>query len=87
MTYPPDDHRDPVRDTPLEHDRKFINGSILALVAFAIVAIGIAWYAVTNDRSRVVSVKPPAVQQSVPDSTTGYGGAGPKAPAPKPSAK
>ncbi len=87
MTYPPDDHRDPVRGTPLERDRKFINGSILALVAFAIVAIGIAWYAVTNDRSRVVSVKPPAAQQSAPDSTTGYGGTGSKAPAPKPSAK
>jgi hypothetical protein len=85
MTYPPDDHRDSVRGTPLEHDRKIINGSMLALVAFAIVAIGIAWYAVTNDRSRVVSVKPPAVQQSVPDSTTGYGGA--QMPAPNPSAK
>jgi len=85
MTYPPDDHRDSVRGTPLEHDRKIINGSMLALAAFAIVAIGIAWYAVTNDRSRVVSVKPPTAQQSVPDSTTGYGGA--QMPAPNPSAK
>ncbi len=87
MTYPPDDHRDSVRGAPLEHDRHIINGSMLALAAFAIVAIGIAWYAVTNDHSRVVSVKPPAVEHSVPDSTTGYGGARPKAPAPNPSAK
>ena len=87
MTYPPDDHRDSVRGAPLEHDRHIINGSMLALAAFAIVAIGIAWYAVTNDRSRVVSVKPPAVEHSVPDSTTGYGGAQPKVPAPNPSAK
>jgi hypothetical protein len=87
MTYPPDDHRDSVRDAPLERDRRIINGSILALAAFAIVAAGIAWYAVTNDSSRVVSVKAPGVQQSVPDSTTGYGGAAPKAPAPNPSAK
>ncbi len=87
MTYPPDDHRDSFRRTPLEHDRKIINGSILALAAFAIVAIGIAWYAVTTDRSRVVSVKPPAVQQSVPDSTTGYGGGQSKVPAPNPPTK
>ncbi len=86
MTYPPDDHRDSVRGAPLEHDRRIINGSILALAAFAIVAAGIAWYAVTNDHARVVSVKPP-VQQSVPDSTTGYGGARPKAPAPNSPAK
>lgn len=88
MTYPPDDHRDPVRGAPLEHDRHIINGSILALAAFAIVATGIAWYAVTNDTSRVVSVKPSA-EHSVPDSTTGYGGAAPKVPAtaPNPSAK
>ena len=84
MTYPPDDHRDSVRGTPLEHDRHIINGSMLALAAFAIIAIGIAWYAVTNDGSRVVSVKAP-VQQSVPDSTTGYGGAAPKVPAPSPN--
>jgi len=82
MTGPPDDHRDSVRDAPLEHDRHIINGSMLALAAFAIVAIGIAWYAVTNDPSRVVSAKPPAVQHSVPDSTTGYGGGQRKAPAP-----
>jgi hypothetical protein len=87
MTYPPDDHRDSVRGAPLEHDRRIINGSILALAAFAIVAAGIAWYAVTNDRSRVVSVKQPATEHSAPDSTTGYGGARPKAPAPNSSAK
>ena len=87
MTYPPDDHRDSVRGAPLEHDRKIINGSMLALVAFAIVAVGIAWYAVTNDRSRVVSVKPPAVEQSAPDSTTGYGGGQRKVPAANPSTK
>jgi len=87
MTYPPDDHRDSVRGAPLEHDRKIINGSMLALAAFAIVAVGIAWYAVTNDRSRIVSVKTPAVEQSVPDSTTGYGGAQRKAPAPIPATK
>jgi hypothetical protein len=87
MTYPPDDHRDSVRGAPIEHDRDMINGSMLALAAFVIVAIGIAWYAVMNDRSRVVSVKPPAVEQTVPDSTTGYGGARPKMPAPNPSAK
>jgi hypothetical protein len=88
MTYPPDDHRDSIRGAPLEHDRRIINGSILALAAFAIVAIGIAWYAVTNDGSRVVSVKP-SVEHSAPDSTTGYGGATPKVPAtaPTPSAK
>ena len=67
MTDPPDDHRESVRGGPLEHDRHIVNGSMLALAAFAVVAVGIAWYAMTkNDRSRVVSVKPPAVQQSVP---------------------
>ena len=88
MTYPPDDHRDSVRGAPLEHDRHITNGSILALAAFAIVAIGVAWYAVTNDGSRVVSVRSPA-EHAVPDSTTGYGGAAPKVPAkaPNPSVK
>jgi len=87
MTDPPDDHRDSVRGAPLEHDRHIINGSMLALAAFAIVAIGIAWYAMTNEGSRVVSAKPPAVQHSVPDSTTGYGGGQPKVPATNPSTK
>ena len=81
MTDPPDDHRDSAGGTPLEHDRRIINGSMLAIVAFAIVAIGIAWYALT-DRSRTASIKPPAVERSVPDSTTGYGGSRPKAPSP-----
>ena len=87
MTYPPDDDRDSVRGAPIEQDRHIINGSMLALAAFAIVAIGIAWYAVTNDRSRVVSVNPPAVEHSVPDSTTGYGGAQRKGAVPNPSTK
>ena len=88
MTYPPDDRRNSGRGAPLEHDRRIINGSILALAAFAVVAIGIAWYAVTNGGSHVVSVKPSA-GHAVPDTTTGYGGAAPKvpAPAPNPSAK
>ena len=85
MTYPPDDHRDAVRGAPLEQDRHIINGSILALAAFAIVALGIAWYAVTNDGARVVSVKPPT-EHSAPDGTTGYGGAAPRVPAPSPPA-
>lgn len=87
MTYPPDDRRDSVSGTPLEHDRRIINGSILAVAAFAIVAIGIAWYALTDDRSRTTSIRSPAVERSVPDSTTGYGGAQSKAPAPNPTAK
>jgi hypothetical protein len=82
MTYPPDDHRDSVRPPPLERDRGIINGSILALVAFAIVAIGIVWYALTNDRARVASFKHQAIERTVPDGTTGYGGARPKTSAP-----
>lgn len=87
MTYPPDDHRGSVSGTPTEHDRRIINGSMLAVAAFAIVAIGIAWYALTDDRSRIASTKPPAIERSVPDSTTGYGGTRPNAPAPSPTAK
>jgi hypothetical protein len=86
MTYPPDDHRDLVSGTPIEHDRRIVNGSMLAVAAFAIVAIGIVWYALTDDRSRTVSIKPPAVERSAPDSTTGYGGAQPRVPAPKSAA-
>ena len=87
MTYPPDDHRDSVGGAPLEHDRRIINGSMLAVAAFVIVAVGIVWYALTDDRSRMVAIKQPAVERSIPDGTTGYGGTWPKAPAPGPAAK
>lgn len=87
MTYPPDDHREEVRGSPLEHDRGIVNGAMLALAAFAIVATGIAWYALTVDRSRIAATRQPAVERSVPDRTTGYGGARPQAPAPNPTAK
>jgi hypothetical protein len=87
MTDPPDDHRDSVGGTPLEHDRHIINGSMLAVAAFAIVAIGIAWYALTDGQLRSASTKPPMIERSVPDSTTGYGGTRPKTPAPSPTAK
>ena len=87
MTYPPDDHRDSVRRAPLEHDRHIINGSMLALAAFAIVAIGIVWYALTDDRSRIAAFKHQTIERSVPDGTTGYGGARPKAPAQNPTTK
>jgi hypothetical protein len=82
MTDSPDDHRDPVGHTPLEHDRRIINGSILAVVAFAIVAIGIVWYALTDDRARVASFKHQTIERTAPDGTTGYGGARPKTSAP-----
>lgn len=87
MTYPPDDHRDSVRGTPLEHDKRIINGSMLALAAFVIVAIGIVWYALTDDRARIAAVKQPVIERAVPDGTTGYGGARPKAPAPSQTTK
>lgn len=72
---------------PLEHDRQIINGSMLALAAFVIVAIGIVWYALTDDRARIAVIKQPTIERAVPDGTTGYGGARPKAPAPDRSAK
>lgn len=78
MTYPPDDHRDSVRRPPLEHDHRIINGALLALAAFAIVAIGIIWYAVTDDRARIAAFKHQTIERTVPDGTTGYGGARPK---------
>jgi hypothetical protein len=88
MTYPPDDHRDAVRGTPLERDRRIINGSMLALAAFVIVAIGVVWYALTVDRARIAAIKQPAIERAVPDGTTGYGGGRPtKVPAPNPTAK
>ena len=87
MTYPPDDHREPTSGTPIEHDRRIINGSMLAVAAFAIVATGIVWYALTGDRLRTVSIKPPAVERSAPDSTTGYGGAQSRATVPKSAAQ
>jgi hypothetical protein len=87
MTYPPDDHRDSVKGAPLEQDKRIINGSMLALAAFAIVAIGIVWYALTDDRARIAAIKQPSIERSVPDGTTGYGGARPKAPAPSQTEK
>jgi hypothetical protein len=87
MTYPPDDHRDSVRRPPLEHDRRIINGSMLALAAFAIVAIGIIWYALTDDRARIAVFKHQTIERSVPDGTTGYGGPRPKPSAPSPATK
>lgn len=85
MTDPPDDHRASVSGTPIEHDRRIVNGSMLALAAFVVVAIGIVWYAVTDDRSRIASTKLPSVERSAPDATTGYGGmrSGAQAPAAK----
>jgi hypothetical protein len=87
MTYPPDDHRGSMSGAPLEHDRRLVNGAMLALAAFAIVAVGIVWYALTDDRARIAASKPSAIERTVPDGTVGYGGARPKAPAPNPSAK
>ena len=87
MTHPPDDPRDSVGGAPLERDRRIINGSMLAVAAFAVVAIGIVWYALTDDRPRVVSTRLPAIERSVPDSTTGYGNTRPRAPSPAPPAQ
>lgn len=87
MTDPPDDHRDSVRGTPLEHDRRIINGSMLALAAFVIVAIGIVWYALNDDQARIAAVKQPTIERAVPGGTTGYGGTRPKAPVPSQTTK
>jgi hypothetical protein len=89
MTYPPDDHRDSVRRAPLEHDRRLVNGAMLALAAFAIVAVGIVWYALTDDRARIAASRHQTIERTVPDGTIGYGGARPKpsVPAPSPTAK
>jgi len=87
MTDPPDDHRDSASDAQLEHDRRIVNGSMLALAAFLIVAVGIVWYALTDDRARLAAVKQPALERAVPDGTTGYGGARRKAPAPSQTTK
>lgn len=86
MNHPADDRERP-RRTPLEHDRHIINGSMLALAAFIIVAIGIVWYALTDDRGRIAAIKQPTIERAIPDGTTGYGGARPKAPSQDPSAK
>ena len=83
MTYPPDDYRTSDDRPPIEQDSRLINGSLLALAAFVIVAAGIAWYALSNNRSGTASINAPAFERSVPDSTTGYGGSRPKAPTPK----
>jgi len=87
MTYPPDDHRNSRVGTPIEQDSRIINGSMLAIAAFVIVAVGIAWYALSNNRSGTASISPPAFERGVPNGTTGYGGARPKAPAPKSTAQ
>jgi hypothetical protein len=87
MTYPPDNHDDSARDTPIEQDRRIVNGSILALVAFVIIAIGIVWYALMDDRARIAAFRQPAIERSVPDGTTGYGGVQPKAPEQNQAAK
>ena len=87
MTYPPDDHGKSVGRTSIEQDQRIVDGSMLALAAFVIVAVGIAWYALSNHRSGTASINTPAVERSVPDSTTGYGGARPRAPGPKSTAQ
>jgi hypothetical protein len=87
MTDPPDNHRESVRGSPIELDRQIVNGSILAIAAFAIVLIGVAWYALTGHRPTTASIKPPAFERSMPDNTTGYSGARPMAPAPNPPAR
>lgn len=91
MTYPPDDYRASGNGSGngmrLEHDRSIINGSMLALVAFIVVAIGIIWYAVTDGRARIAAGKHPGIERSVPDGTTGYGGMQPKAPVRNPGTK
>jgi hypothetical protein len=79
MTYPPDNHGDSARDTPIERDRRIINGSILALVAFVIVAMGIVWYALTDGRAHIAAFRQPAIERSVPNGTAGDPGAQPKA--------
>ncbi|MPZ36625.1 MAG: hypothetical protein GEU95_00950 [Rhizobiales bacterium] len=76
MTYPPDNHRDLVRGMPIEYDAHIVNGSILAIAAFAIVVIGIAWHAVTGHRTESIGTS--AFERAAPDSTTGYGAARPK---------
>jgi hypothetical protein len=87
MTFPPDDRRGSVSGAPIEHDQRVVNGSMLAIAAFVIVVIGVAWYALNDDRSRVASTKPPGIERSAPDSTTGYGGMRSGTPAPAPAAK
>jgi hypothetical protein len=87
MTYPPDNHGDSPRGTPIEQDRRIINGSIVALAAFVIIAIGIVWYALTDDRARIAAFRQPAIERSVPDGTTGYGGTQTKAPEQNQAAK
>lgn len=77
------DPRDKVRGgAPIEQDRHIVNGSILAIAAFVIVVAGVAWYAVSGNRSGTAAVNAPAFERAVPDGTTGYGGARPKAPPP-----
>jgi hypothetical protein len=86
MTHPPDDLRSSVSGPSLEHDRRIVNGSVLALVAFAVVVIGIVWYALTDDRRRVAHQQP-AIERSTPDDTVGYGAPRSRAPAKDPTVK
>jgi hypothetical protein len=69
MPYPSDRHRDSPPGSMIERDQQIINGSILALTAFAIVVGGIAWYAVAGNRT--ISINTPALERQ--DSTSGYG--------------
>jgi hypothetical protein len=87
MTHPSNDHRDPASGSPIEHDPHIVKGSMLAVAAFLVIAIGIVWYALTTERPRTASFKPPTAERSVPDGTTGYGGPRTKAPAPNPTEK
>jgi hypothetical protein len=74
VTFPLDDHRD---SSPPQHDTRIVNGAMLAVAAFAIVVAGLAWCALSNHRSGAASVNAPAIERSVPSSTTGYGGSRP----------
>jgi uncharacterized iron-regulated membrane protein len=76
MTYPSDNHREVRRGVSIERDRHIVNGSILAIVAFAVIVIGVVWFALTGDlgTSRVSS-NTPALERSGANGTTGYGGA------------
>ena len=87
MAFPSDHHPGSSRGTPLEHDRHIVNGSLLALAAFAVVILGIGWYALTGHRPGTAAINAPALERSVPDSTTGYGGGRPRVLAPSPTAK
>ena len=75
MTFPLDDHRN--SSPPLELDTRIVNGAMLAVAAVAIVVGELAWCALSNHRSGAASVNAPAMERTVPGSTTGYGGSRP----------